>query len=79
MFDDCSNYVFHLNNHRGQAYFSSLSGGIYTQSNITNIIFTWHAGHIQQIFSQYRRLAFSADWRYKIKIKAFLHKTGHFL
>jgi hypothetical protein len=37
-----------------------------------------HAGHIQQIFSQYRRLAFSVDLCWKIETFAFCTKLPTF-
>jgi hypothetical protein len=38
----------------------------------------YHAGHIQEIFSHYRRLAFSADLRWKIETFAFLKELATF-
>jgi hypothetical protein len=37
-----------------------------------------HAGHIQQIFSQYGRLAFSADLGLKIETFAFFKELATF-
>jgi hypothetical protein len=37
-----------------------------------------HAGHIQQIFSQYHRLAFWADLRWKIETFAFCTELSTF-
>ena len=37
-----------------------------------------HAGHIQQIFSQYRSLAYSADLRWKIETFAFFKELATF-
>jgi hypothetical protein len=44
------------------------------QKYSTTSVSSEFAGHIQQIFSQYRRLAFSADLRWKIETFAFFTK-----
>jgi hypothetical protein len=41
-------------------------------------IVAYHAGHIQQIFSKYRRLAFSANLRWKIETFAFYTELATF-
>jgi hypothetical protein len=72
------NIILPNNKDQGLSRLKNLLRTLDKKPKMSSHYFEFHAGHIQQIFSQYRRLAFSADLLFKIETFAFFTELPTF-